>query len=515
MLKAVDVFSDAASNTYSQNKAKNLWLTTALNKYLYKSDLFEYALVKDWIHSLHVRKLPNSHVEKVGGKIFGFGSFRLGDFFKEADMDILCVAPDVANSKDFFTGFYDVLEKHPKVTQIISLQSTLVPVIKIKYEGIKMDILFISVKRKTVPDSMSIINLNNDDLIENRHPEYLRSLQGCVSTEQILNAVPNRKNFQITLRTIKLWAKRRSLYSSNIGMIGGVSWTVLVARICRLHPKEPPAVLVAEFFSHYSQCKWDEPIRVVETRTAPDFDSAKKKEKHPDLMQIMSPSWPEVNSTRTLSPLTDAVIKAEIREGYKAAQKAIESGSWHPLLCPVNFFLKYEEFIILKFTTDSKAVMDALQIGFESKIPLLLRRLSENAGVKTCHPNPKCFQPNMAARNFGHQENSVSLLWLLGIDMHQEIKTDLTYELDMFCQRVDELRKAWKQTMTVQTCIERREQLHRWLPPEELGKGHTEKIGLQPSKLNRMHGTSARGYCTSALSLANGCKMLLRLSRFR
>lgn len=38
-------------------------------------------------------------------------------------------------------------------------------------------------------------------------------LAGCRVTDEILHLVPNIDNFRLTLRAIKLWAKRKQFYS--------------------------------------------------------------------------------------------------------------------------------------------------------------------------------------------------------------------------------------------------------------------------------------------------------------
>lgn len=92
---------------------------------------------------------------------------------------------------------------------------------------------------------------------------------GCRVTDAILSLVPAHENFKLALRAIKLWAKRkyiflvilnifslfyigRGVYSNTLGFLGGVSWSMLVARTCQLYPNAVAAVIVQKFFFVFS-----------------------------------------------------------------------------------------------------------------------------------------------------------------------------------------------------------------------------------------------------------------------
>lgn len=79
------------------------------------------------------------------------------------------------------------------------------PLIKMKYEGIKIDLLFARLAMNEVPDS---VDLHEDTVFENMGEKCVRSLNGCRVNSEILRQVPSRKSFRLALRAIKLWAKR-------------------------------------------------------------------------------------------------------------------------------------------------------------------------------------------------------------------------------------------------------------------------------------------------------------------
>jgi poly(A) polymerase len=79
-------------------------------------------------------------------------------------------------------------------------------------------------------------------------------------TDEILRQVPRVDTFRITLRAIKLWAKRHGIYSNVLGYLGGVSWAMLVARVCQLYPNADAATLLQKFFLVFLKWQWPQPV---------------------------------------------------------------------------------------------------------------------------------------------------------------------------------------------------------------------------------------------------------------
>ncbi|XP_031589144.1 poly(A) polymerase gamma isoform X2 [Oreochromis aureus] len=214
--------------------------------------------VKEWIAEIsELKNLPPSAISCVGGKIFTFGSYRLGVHTKGADIDALCVAPRHVERTDFFQSFFEKLKQHEEIKDLRAVEDAFVPVIKFKFDGIEIDLLFARLALQSIPDNL---DLRGDSILRNLDIRCIRSLNGCRVTDEILYLVPNKENFRLTLRAIKLWAKRRGIYSNMLGFLGGVSWAMLVARTCQLYPNAVAATLVHKFFLVFSKWEWPNPV---------------------------------------------------------------------------------------------------------------------------------------------------------------------------------------------------------------------------------------------------------------
>uniref|UniRef100_A0A3Q3EMA1 polynucleotide adenylyltransferase n=1 Tax=Labrus bergylta TaxID=56723 RepID=A0A3Q3EMA1_9LABR len=191
----------------------------------------------------------NMVTAKVGGKVFPFGSYNLGAHTKGADIDALCVGPGFLERKQFFTSFYEKLKAQKEAKDLRAVEEAFVPVIKLSYEGIEIDLVYARVAQRSVPQDIDILN---DNFVKGIDIHCVRSLNGYRVTEEILRNVPNVFTFRLALRAIKLWAKRRNIYSNMLGFLGGVSWAILVARISQAYPNASASTLVTKFFKVYN-----------------------------------------------------------------------------------------------------------------------------------------------------------------------------------------------------------------------------------------------------------------------
>ena len=107
------------------------------------------------------KNMPENIAATVGGKVFTFGSYRLGVHNKGADIDTLCVAPRHILREDYFSSFLELLRGRDEVTELRAVPDAFVPVIKMSFDGIDIDLTFARLALKEVNENQErlIVNL--------------------------------------------------------------------------------------------------------------------------------------------------------------------------------------------------------------------------------------------------------------------------------------------------------------------------------------------------------------------
>ncbi|ALC41534.1 hrg [Drosophila busckii] len=443
-------------------------------------------LVKQWVKDISMSKnMPEAAAEKLGGKIYTFGSYRLGVHHKGADIDALCVAPRNIERTDYFQSFFEILKQQPEVTECRSVEEAFVPVIKMNFDGIEIDLLFARLSLKEIPDDF---DLRDDNLLKNLDPRSVRSLNGCRVTDEILALVPDIENFRLALRAIKLWAKKHGIYSNSLGYFGGVTWAMLVARTCQLYPNAVAATLVHKFFLVFSRWKWPNPVLLKHPDNV--WDPRVNASDRYHLMPIITPAYPQQNSTFNVSESTKKVILTEFNRGMSITDEIMLGRiGWDRLFEAPSFFYRYRHFIVL--LVNSQTADDHLEwCGLvESKVRLLIGNLERNQHIALAHVNPKCFDlkkggnPNSSQNNSGNEDDSkpqssattapFCSLWFIGLEFERSdnLNIDLTENIQNFTEQVCQHGiniKMLKEGMTIDARHVKRKQLSLYLDPDFL-----------------------------------------------
>ncbi|KAK2499453.1 hypothetical protein MC885_016894 [Smutsia gigantea] len=434
-------------------------------------------LVKEWIREISESKsLPQAVIENAGGKIFTFGSYRLGVHTKGADIDVLCVAPRHVDRSDFFTSFYDKLKLHEEVKDLRAVEEAIVPVIKLCFDRIEIDILFARLALQTIPEDL---DLRDDSLLKNLDIRCIRSLNGCRVTDEILHLVPNIDNFRLTLRAIKLWAKCHNIYSNTLGFLGGVSWAMLVAKTCQLYPNAIASTLVHKFFFVFSEWEWPNPVLLKEPEernfNLPVWDPRVNPSDRYHRMPVITPAYPQQNSTYRVSVSTRMVMIEEFKQGLAITHEILLSkAEWSKLFEAPSFFQKYKHYIVLLASAPTEK-QHLEWVGLvESKIWILVGSLEKNEFITLAHVNPQSFP----APKENPDKEEFRTMWVIGLVIQKPedsdvLSIDFTYDIQSFTDMIYRQAinsKMFEMDMKIAAMHIRRKELHQLLPNHVLQK---------------------------------------------
>ena len=190
------------------------------------------------------------------------------------------------------------------------------------------------------------------------------------------------------------------------GYLGGVSWAILIARICQLYPNAAPSTLLHSFFRVYSLWRWPAAVRLNDSFDAglglsvwnPDVNY---KDRY-DLMPILTPAYPVMNSTHNVSKVTMRILQAEIKRGLDVCT-AIRSRQaeckqlWLELMHEVDFFGLYKDYLDVRVSAGSEDEQRPWFGWVESKVRQLVIKLGNTQGIKS-HPFPKSFNERVRGK---------------------------------------------------------------------------------------------------------------------
>ncbi|KAK0058543.1 poly(A) polymerase type 3 [Biomphalaria pfeifferi] len=441
-------------------------------------------LMRSWIKDVSRQKnnIPENLIDTFGGKVFTFGSYRMGVHTKGADIDTLCVAPRHVERSDFFKSFFELLKTQAEVKDLRAVEEAFVPVIKVEFDGIELDMVFARLALPTIPED---INLRDESLLKNLDDKSVRSLNGIRVTDEILHLVPNQENFRMTLRAIKLWAKKKGIYSNALGYLGGVSWAMLVARVCQLYPKAAPATIVHRFFLVYSKWDWPSPVLLKPLDTEnklgyPVWDSRINPADRFHLMPIITPAYPQQNSTYNVTQSTRTIIMDEFLEGLNVVTLIYEGREeWARLFERSDFFHKYKHYIVVKASAEEEDHYLEWKGYVESKIRLLVGNLERNPNIKLAHIMPTSYGP------VNESEGQYMCKWFIGLvfgivyqGAQSGTNVDLTYDIQSFSDVVHKQAihiNLYKEGMKVEIQYVKKKNLCEYVPASILNQGRVKR----------------------------------------
>ncbi|XP_066346814.1 nuclear poly(A) polymerase 4-like [Miscanthus floridulus] len=356
-------------------------------------------IVDLWVKQLTLKHgYPDAMVDEATALLLPFGSYCLGVHGGGSDIDVLVVGPSfVDRDQDFFGVLAGALAETEAVTDLQPVPGAHVPVMKLRFRGVQVDLVYASVNLPVVPRDL---DMSDRSVLRGLDHVTARSMNGVRVADEILRLVPDAAAFRTTLRCVKLWAKARGVYSNVSGFLGGVAWAILVARVCQLYPNAAPSMLVSRFFKVLGQWRWPTPVMLCDIEHdaelgLPVWDGRRDPRDRTHLMPVITPAYPCMNCTYNVSQATKRIIKEQIQAGHVACQEIAAAGGrcWGALFQPFQFFRTHKSYLQVDATVaGGEEELREWKGWVESRLRQLVAKVERDTfGELLCHQNPRAY----------------------------------------------------------------------------------------------------------------------------
>lgn len=452
--------------------------TESLIKFLEKQDCFEseersqkrrevleelQQITNEFVRLAAIEKKlePEIDGKPVQCKLFPFGSYRLGVCGTTSDIDCLCVTPKFVNRNNFFKILGDLLHKNPKASGIQKIENAFVPIITMEFDTVEVDISFASLDLPTIPDD---VDLSNDEMLNSLDTKAASSINGVRTNDMILQLIPNLDNFRVLLRFIRVWSKKRAIYGNVNGYLGGINLALLAVFTCQRYPVATPSTLVLMFFSDLMDWDWPNPIYINTPNVGPlESWSAETSQ---DVMPIITPAYPCINSLRSASISTRHRMTEEFKLGYKLTVNIITKGKkWKKLIADTNFFTSYKFYIRIEIAADTEDNFWAWEGTVNSKIKRLALDLEKEENIQYAVTFPKIFEHHDEANGKYAGSFFIGMIFKKPSDPSVKINIDVTPLLKSFLSLLMKLDEK-KASMLINPAIIRREDVPLFVFPD-------------------------------------------------
>eukprot|EP00929_Paragymnodinium_shiwhaense_P049394 TRINITY_DN24916_c0_g1_i1.p1 TRINITY_DN24916_c0_g1~~TRINITY_DN24916_c0_g1_i1.p1 ORF type:complete len:562 (-),score=148.33 TRINITY_DN24916_c0_g1_i1:134-1819(-) len=342
-------------------------------------------------------------------RVLPLGAFRMSVFEPGSEVNALCLGPPQISREIFFTAFLETLRQRSGVQLCVPISDAFTPSVRLKMGGISIHLVFARLARPLEEaQAAAIENLRDEEagaypVLRGMDDKSVRSFNARRDADMILQLVPKKETFQQALRFIRCWAKRRGVYSASQGFLGGISWAILVARVCQLYPYYTACQLVNRFFRVYDQWNWIKPVMladVVETQSVSGMSgvkgwSSKNPADRQQFMPILTPAFPCCNSASGVTETTKRILLDEFRRGYDVMKNVeAQRADWKEVRDPYAYFSRFRSFIWIELLAKTEPVYLKFKAFVETKLQYLVTQLEALEAMGNSivvHPIPEQF----------------------------------------------------------------------------------------------------------------------------
>lgn len=312
--------------------------------------------------------------------MFVSGSYRLGAYTLDADIDVVFVTTRSISRAAVFDGFVNALLHAPGIEDVQPVPKTRVPIIGVRIDGYEFDVLTCHLYSSDLPSRRDL--LASYDWMSGLDEASTLAFSAIRVTELLIGSVPRWDQYILTLRYMRLWAKRRGIYSNKAGYLGGVNVALLVCFVARLYPAAAATTVIVKFFEVFAEWRWGaaNPVRL---RTAesdcPVWLSSYEWAPHAgEAMVVLTPCHPETNSTFSASAATCQVMQRELQRGAAmCAENARDVHTWAAIVTPLTVLATCTRFLRVQVSAPCTPNGRAWQGYMESQTRHLIQYLSK------------------------------------------------------------------------------------------------------------------------------------------
>lgn len=356
-------------------------------------------IADEFVRRAAKEKYPKSEhlIRNARGRIFTYGSFRLGVYGPGSDMDTLVVAPKYVDDGQYFKIFPDLLvEMAPPgaITDLNPVPDAFVPIIKFEFHDISVDLIFCPIQSLNELPEDKDWNLRDNNLLRGLSESQVRSMNGTRVTDEILSLVPEPATFRLAIRAIKLWAQRKAVYANILGYPGGIAWNIMVARVCQLFPKATSAVIVSKFFKFMLQWPWPQPVILKQIEYGlgvtqvnvwnPKMSYSDRNHRMP----VITPSYPSMCTTHNVGASAMAVIQDELKKAAQVTEEImVGKRTWKDLFSKHTFFTRgFKFYLTVISSSKTKEAQKKWASFIESRVRLLVSKLDQHPSIGLARP---------------------------------------------------------------------------------------------------------------------------------
>ncbi|KAK3115408.1 polynucleotide adenylyltransferase, partial [Teratosphaeriaceae sp. CCFEE 6253] len=141
-------------------------------------------LLKQMVQLVGKKKgLPQAILDVAGGRVYTYGSYRLGVYGPDSDVDTLMLAPKHVSRDDFFELMPDLLRQSAapgEITNLVPVPGISTPIIKLCIQGVDIDLIFSNLQYSSVSRET---DLANDDVLRGLDEIDRRCVNGTRVTQ--------------------------------------------------------------------------------------------------------------------------------------------------------------------------------------------------------------------------------------------------------------------------------------------------------------------------------------------